>query len=55
MGAIEDGLAEIAATGTQAGLLGRMQTRSRLYELLEYERYNEFDAGIFDFHLGKDQ
>lgn len=55
MGAIEDGLAEIAATGTQAGLLGRMQTRSRLYELLDYERYNDFDTGIFDFRLERGQ
>ena len=51
MGAIEAGLREIHDTGTQEGLLGRMQTRSRLYELLEYERYNEFDSGVFDFTL----
>ena len=51
MGAIEAGLREIHDTGTQEGLLGRMQTRSRLYEVLEYERYNEFDSGVFDFTL----
>lgn len=51
MGAIEAGLREIHDTGTQEGLLGRMQTRSRLYELLEYERYNEFDSGVFNFTL----
>ncbi|MBV6759194.1 methylisocitrate lyase [Rhodococcus opacus] len=51
MGAIEAGLREIHDTGTQERLLGRMQTRSRLYELLEYERYNEFDSGVFNFTL----
>ncbi|MDF3312377.1 methylisocitrate lyase [Rhodococcus sp. T2V] len=51
MGAIEAGLREIHDTGTQEGLLGRMQTRSRLYELLDYERYNEFDSGVFNFTL----
>ncbi|MGC0367721.1 methylisocitrate lyase [Rhodococcus sp. 27YEA15] len=55
MGAIEQGLQEIHSTGTQAGLLDQMQTRSRLYEVLEYERYNEFDAGIFNFTLGRSQ
>ncbi|ORI27068.1 methylisocitrate lyase [Rhodococcus sp. 1168] len=52
MGAIESGLREIHAKGTQEALLDRMQTRSRLYELLEYEKYNEFDTGIFNFSLG---
>ena len=55
MGAIERGLREIHATGTQEGQLDRMQTRSRLYELLEYERYNEFDSGVFNFTLGGNQ
>ncbi|WP_067695996.1 methylisocitrate lyase [Nocardia jejuensis] len=55
MFAAEAGLREIAATGTQSGLLDRMQHRSRLYELLRYERYNEFDSDIFNFTLGRDQ
>ncbi|MFC9434842.1 methylisocitrate lyase [Nocardia sp. NPDC057030] len=55
MWAAENGLREIFAEGTQAGLLDRMQPRSRLYELLRYERYNEFDSDVFDFSLGKDQ
>ncbi|MFC9515107.1 methylisocitrate lyase [Nocardiaceae bacterium NPDC056970] len=55
MGAIERGLHEIHATGTQEGQLDQMQTRSRLYELLEYERYNEFDSGVFNFTLGGNQ
>jgi len=32
-----------------------MQHRSRLYELLQYERYNEFDSDIFNFTLGRNQ
>ncbi|MEU7631112.1 methylisocitrate lyase [Nocardia sp. NPDC049220] len=55
MWAAESGLREIFAEGTQAGLLGRMQHRSRLYELLGYERYSEFDSDIFDFSLGRNQ
>ncbi|MEU4415208.1 methylisocitrate lyase [Nocardia salmonicida] len=53
MGAIEDGLREIATAGTQSALLDRMQHRSRLYELLGYRHYNEFDSGIFDFTVGE--
>ncbi|MFE7743044.1 methylisocitrate lyase [Nocardia sp. NPDC057455] len=55
MFAAESGLREIFEHGTQAGLLDRMQHRSRLYELLRYEAYNEFDAEIFNFTLGRNQ
>ncbi|MEV5930326.1 methylisocitrate lyase [Streptomyces cellulosae] len=51
MGAVEDGLRTIAAEGTQESLLPRMQTRSRLYELLGYEEYSAFDSAVFDFTL----
>ncbi|MBQ0826164.1 methylisocitrate lyase [Streptomyces tagetis] len=51
MGAVEDGLRAIAAEGTQESLLPRMQTRSRLYELLDYEAYSAFDSAVFDFTL----
>ncbi|MEU9347654.1 methylisocitrate lyase [Streptomyces sp. NPDC048278] len=51
MGAVEDGLRTIAAEGTQESLLPRMQTRSRLYELLGYEEYAAFDSAVFDFTL----
>ncbi|MEU1998831.1 methylisocitrate lyase [Nocardia gamkensis] len=53
MFAAEAGLREIFEHGTQAGLLDRMQHRSRLYELLRYEAYNEFDSDIFDFTAGR--
>ncbi|MEV5596684.1 methylisocitrate lyase [Streptomyces sp. NPDC052496] len=51
MGAVEDGLRTLAADGTQEALLPRMQTRSRLYELLGYEQYAAFDSAVSDFTL----
>ena len=51
MHAVEVGLREIHSAGTQAGLLDQMQHRSRLYELLRYAEYNEFDSDIFNFTL----
>ncbi|OBI45008.1 methylisocitrate lyase [Mycobacterium colombiense] len=54
MHAVETGLREIADQGTQSGLLGRMQHRSRLYELLRYADYNQFDSDIYNFTLGGD-
>ncbi|MBP8532391.1 methylisocitrate lyase [Streptomyces sp. MK37H] len=51
MGAVEDGLRTLAAEGSQESLLPRMQTRSRLYELLDYEDYSAFDSAVFDFTL----
>ncbi|MFF0488423.1 methylisocitrate lyase [Nocardia sp. NPDC004068] len=47
--AAEAGLREIHERGTQAGLLDRMQTRDRLYDLLRYDRYTEFDAEVANF------
>jgi methylisocitrate lyase len=55
MGAVEKGLRVIHEEGTQETLLDEMQTRSRLYEVLDYERYNEFDSGIFNFTLDRRQ
>lgn len=54
MGAVEDGLHALAAEGGQASLLPRMQTRSRLYEALDYESYTAFDSAVFDFTLSPD-
>ncbi|MEW1633611.1 methylisocitrate lyase [Streptomyces sp. NPDC093801] len=51
MGAVEEGLRTIAQEGTQESLLPRMQTRSRLYEVLDYEAYTAFDGSVFDFTL----
>ncbi|MGD9695921.1 MAG: methylisocitrate lyase [Thermoleophilia bacterium] len=49
MGAVEEGLREIASSGTQRAVVDRMQTRARLYELLGYEDYNAFDERIFTY------
>jgi methylisocitrate lyase len=49
--AADAGLAAIAARGTQEGLLDRMQHRRDLYDLLDYESYNSFDAGIYNFRV----
>ncbi|MEB3031477.1 methylisocitrate lyase [[Mycobacterium] nativiensis] len=49
MFAVEAGLREIGTAGTQSGLLGQMQHRSRLYELLRYADYSQFDSEIFNF------
>ena len=51
MGAVEDCLRTLAAEGTQEPLLPRMQTRSRLYELLGYADYTAFDSAVHDFTL----
>lgn len=53
MKAAEKGLDEILKTGTQEGVVPAMQTRVELYELTQYERYNQFDQGIFNFNLKK--
>jgi methylisocitrate lyase len=49
MGQVEEALGEIAETGTQKEWLERMQHRSRLYELLRYSEYNEFDTSVFTY------
>jgi methylisocitrate lyase len=51
MGAIRDGLAEMAKTGTQAGLVDRMHTRAELYELIRYEDYNNYDQSVYNFKV----
>ena len=48
MGAVEDGLRRLRDDGTQAGLVDRMQTRARLYEL-RYRDYTAFDQHVHDF------
>lgn len=49
--AASDGLRTIRETGTQRQIVGSMQTRAELYELLSYEDYNRFDEDIFNFRL----
>ena len=46
---VEDGLKSIFKNGDQNNVIGNMQTRKRLYELVEYEKYNTPDNKITDF------
>jgi len=46
---VEDGLRVIFKDGHQNNIIDRMQTRKRLYELVEYEKYNTPDKKITDF------
>ncbi|TBN57501.1 methylisocitrate lyase [Glaciihabitans arcticus] len=51
MGAAERGLDTLVAGGTLQPEVGSMQTRARLYELLDYEAYNSFDSSIYNFKV----
>jgi methylisocitrate lyase len=51
MGAAERALDTLIADGSLNAEVQNMQTRARLYELLDYEAYNTFDDGIFTFTL----
>ena len=51
MGAAERGLNTLDAEGSLQSEVAHMQTRARLYELLDYETYNTFDQSIFDFSV----
>jgi len=51
MGAAERGLDTIIAEGSLQSQVANMQTRARLYELLDYEAYSAFDSSVFTFSL----
>jgi methylisocitrate lyase len=51
MGAAERGLDHLAASGSLTAQVEHMQTRARLYELLDYEAYNSFDSSVFTFKV----
>ncbi len=46
---VEIGLKSIFNDGHQNNIIDKMQTRKRLYELVEYEKYNTSDKKITDF------
>jgi len=46
---VEDGLRVIFEDGHQNNIIDKMQTRKRLYDLVEYEKYNTPDKKITDF------
>lgn len=51
MGSAMRGLDALTEQGSLQSVVGEMQTRAELYELLDYEGYNHFDSGIFNFSL----
>jgi methylisocitrate lyase len=51
MGAAERGLDTIESEGSLRSAVPDMQTRARLYELLDYEAYNTFDTSVFNFQV----
>ncbi|MEO8529360.1 MAG: methylisocitrate lyase [Pseudolysinimonas sp.] len=55
MGAIERGLDALAAEGSLTSQVPTMLTRARLYELVDYSAYAEFDAGVFTFDLNNNR
>lgn len=55
MGAIERGLDALAGEGTLASQVPAMQTRARLYELVDYAAYGEFDSDVYTFDLSNNR
>ena len=49
MKSVEDGLRIIFEDGHQNNIIDKMQTRKRLYEIVEYEKYNSLDEKIYNF------
>tara|TARA_Y100001960_G_scaffold326367_1_gene410502 strand:+ start:577 stop:1473 length:897 start_codon:yes stop_codon:yes gene_type:complete len=47
---VEDGLRAIYTDGHQNSIIDKMQTRKRLYDLVEYEKYNSLDEKIYNFN-----
>ena len=46
---VEDGLRAIFEDGHQNNIIGKMQTRKRLYDLVDYKKYNSLDEKIYNF------
>ena len=51
MGSAARALDVLGADGTLTPIVGEMQTRADLYELIDYESYGRFDSGIYTFDL----
>ena len=49
MKSVEDGLRAIFVDGHQNNIIDKMQTRKRLYDLVDYEKYNSLDEKIYNF------
>jgi len=46
---VEEGLRAIFADGHQNNIIDKMQTRKRLYDLVEYKKYNALDENVYNF------
>ena len=46
---VEEGLRAIFEDGHQNNIIDKMQTRKRLYDLVEYEKYNSLDENVYNF------
>ena len=51
MGAIREGLTQLAESGTQSELVDKLLTRKELYELIHYEDYNNYDQSVYNFKI----
>ena len=51
LGAIEDSFSALKEKGSLSSQVDKMQTRKRLYEILKYEEYNQFDNDLYNFKL----
>ena len=47
---VEDGLRAIFTDGHQNNIIDKMQSRKRLYDLVDYEKYNSLDEKIYNFN-----
>ena len=50
MKSVEYGLKNIFKHGHQNNIIDKMQTRKRLYDLVDYEKYNSLDEKIYNFN-----
>tara|TARA_B100000530_G_scaffold230814_1_gene149289 strand:- start:135 stop:1031 length:897 start_codon:yes stop_codon:yes gene_type:complete len=50
MKSVEEGLRVIFDDGHQNNIIDKMQSRKRLYDLVEYEKYNSLDEKIYNFN-----
>ena len=55
MKSVEEGLKVIFKDGHQKNVIDKMQTRSRLYDLVDYKKYNSLDKKIYNFNTDKNK
>ncbi|WP_308491974.1 methylisocitrate lyase [Microbacterium terrisoli] len=53
MGAAGRALDTLIEEGALTSRLGEMQHRADLYDLIDYEAYNHFDTGVFNFQIAR--